>query len=192
MFPPHQSYFFDHVQKIVQDEFTPNLTEFLKTYSATTGVFHFDGTIEDQLVRITDIGGRSSERRKWRSFLDQKPHLVFYFVALDDYDGNRLDQSLETWGELTAFSQLEGSLFILVLNRKDKFKKKLHEVPLSHYDPELGFFQSQDHKFCISYMIEKFQAWTRGSGFMVPFVTNSIKQKSHHEILASIFKTLGF
>lgn len=57
---------------------------------------------------IQDVGGRPSELKKWPLVLKKKPHVIAFFVSLDEYDQkeaydtsqNKLKTALNVWSEV--------------------------------------------------------------------------------------------
>ena len=79
----------------------PNTKDVLKSRVRTIGVVETEFQINNSIVRMFDVGGQRSERRKWIQCFDDVRALLFV-VAISEYDmsliedcdRNRLRESL--------------------------------------------------------------------------------------------------
>jgi len=104
----------------------------------TTGIQEVDLVFDGHHLKLIDVGGQLSERRKWLSLFDRVSMIIF-LVALNEYDltleedrsKNRLVDALSLWLNLTQAHTLQNVPFVLFLNKSDLFKKKIEKVPVS-------------------------------------------------------------
>ncbi|KAJ3425792.1 guanine nucleotide-binding protein subunit alpha [Anaeramoeba flamelloides] len=138
--PDTADYYLDDVERIMDDEFTPNTRDILNCRIPTSGVRLLNFNIDGIPWRVVDVGGQRSERRKWIHQFDNVTTLI-YVVAVSEYnqklyekDGiNRLDESLV--------------LFTKTINNKF-FKKKNCVILFNKYDLFSEKIKIQDLKVC--------------------------------------------
>lgn len=66
-------------------EFLPTDDDILNTYIATSGITTTYLGFDQVCYSVVDVGGASSERKKWRHVLGEVPYVVFV-VPLSAYD----------------------------------------------------------------------------------------------------------
>eukprot|EP01126_Amoeba_proteus_P028782 TRINITY_DN2835_c0_g1_i1.p1 TRINITY_DN2835_c0_g1~~TRINITY_DN2835_c0_g1_i1.p1 ORF type:complete len:193 (-),score=45.03 TRINITY_DN2835_c0_g1_i1:840-1418(-) len=87
---------------------------------------------------IIDVGGQRSERKKWLNCFSSVDAVLF-LMAMDEYDRmleesddeNRLVESLKVWNRLTSLEEFRNVPFILFMNKKDLFRKKIETIPMN-------------------------------------------------------------
>jgi len=130
--PSTADYFFHHAARIASEEYQPTMEDIFRAKLKTTGISEITFQTEGVEITIVDVGGQRSERRKWLHCFDDVTSVIF-LAALDeynmkleeDYNTNRLDESLKLFGEMTASQYFKPASWILFLNKSDVFKKKL-------------------------------------------------------------------
>jgi guanine nucleotide-binding protein G(i) subunit alpha len=119
--------------------------------------------IRESRFNVFDVGGQRSERKKWiHCFEGVKA--VIYVVAINEYDmftqedadKNRLLDSLEVFQDTVASQFLEGSDFILFLNKTDLLREKVATSPLTKCFPE--YTGAQTYEEVSQYIASKFEA----------------------------------
>ena len=93
---------------------------------------------------MIDVGGQRSERRRWIHCFDDVT-AVIYVVALSDYhlaleedpETNRMEESLNLFDSIVKCPYMNGTAFILFLNKVDIFEDsiKVNHIQLSDYFP---------------------------------------------------------
>lgn len=81
----------------------------MTVYSASSHFYSlFTGKIQAGPFHITDCGGKPSEKKRWPTLFEDKPHWIVFVVALDDYcvveakgKKNRLSLAVEMWKEVS-------------------------------------------------------------------------------------------
>lgn len=110
----------------------PNTNDILKSRVRTIGVVETEFRIEKLIVRMFDVGGQRSERRKWIQYFDDVCSLLFV-VAISEYDmsliedcdRNRLRESLQLFESLCNNIFFRNTVTILFLNKLDLFREKI-------------------------------------------------------------------
>ena len=65
--------------------YVPDQMDMLKCRLMTTGIEETTITVDGTSVRLLDVGGQKSERRKWINFFDNC-HVLLFFAPLCDYE----------------------------------------------------------------------------------------------------------
>ena len=100
---------------------------------------HTDFKKDDWLIRLIDVGGQRSQRKKWLMCFDGV-NVVLFVVAMSEYDQvllednqvNRMHESLRVFGEICSSHFLVSSHFLLFLNKKDVFDEKIISSPITN------------------------------------------------------------
>lgn len=101
-------YLFENMERITKEKYVPNTSDVLKSRVRTIGVVETEFRISKYTIRMIDMGGQRSERRKWIQCFDDVKALLFV-VAISDYDmtlvedcdRNRLRESLKLFESIT-------------------------------------------------------------------------------------------
>lgn len=132
------AYFFDNMDRFMGDNFVPSVEDVLRVRVRTTGIQEAQFKFDDIEIRMLDVGGQRSERRKWIHCFDQVT-CVMFCVALSEYDQalreektqNRMKESLLLFDEVCNSVWFRSTSFILFLNKTDLFKEKIARVDLT-------------------------------------------------------------
>jgi len=153
------AYYFDNMERFIQQDFEPNATDILKLRLKTTGVTETNFTSGGMDFSLVDVGGQRSERRKWLHCFDSVG-AVIYVIALDeynmslseDYRVNRLQEALDLFEEITESKHFTKTHFFVLFNKEDLFRSKIKSQPISQYfegfdedsyDNSIKFIQTQ-------------------------------------------------
>ena len=103
--------------------------------------------MKDRRFRLIDVGGQRSERRRWIHCFDDVTAVIFV-VALSDYhlsleedpSINRMDESLNLFDSIVRCPYMDGTEFIVFLNKVDIFEDSIKNkhIPLSDYFPNFN------------------------------------------------------
>jgi len=132
------TYFFDHIDRFMVDNYIPTQDDVLRARVRTTGIQEAEFKFEELEFRMLDVGGQRSERRKWIHCFDSVTAVMFC-VALSEYDQvlredasqNRMKESLLLFDEVSNSHWFKNTSFILFLNKTDLFKEKIARVDLT-------------------------------------------------------------
>ncbi|KAM9942377.1 hypothetical protein ACTFIW_001976 [Dictyostelium discoideum] len=129
--------FFDNIDRYMREDFVPNEQDVLRCRVRTTGIQESEFTFDKIRLKIVDVGGQRSQRRKWIHCFDCVTAVIFV-AAMSDYDQvlredesvNRTRESLALFKEIVNCDYFKETPIVLFLNKKDLFKEKLKRVPL--------------------------------------------------------------
>jgi len=134
------SYFFENIDRIFADDWMPTIPDILYSRTRTVGIneisFKFTGTT----MRLVDVGGQRSERRKWIHCFEEVT-AIFFIAAISEYDQvlredettNRIQESMNLFQEISNCDWFAQTPIILFLNKSDLFKEKLQRIPLKSF-----------------------------------------------------------
>jgi len=172
--------------------------DILKVRRKTTGIveYHIQFTAKEKQfafpMRLIDVGGQRSERKKWLSAFNGV-HCVIYMVALNEYDigleedenVNRMVDTLSLWHFLTGSPHLAKTPFMLFLNKSDLFAKKIEDVPLQTVFQDFAAFSQKPsvqkltpYEQSYKYFAAKFNAKYQGEGELFIHLTSAVDPSS--------------
>jgi guanine nucleotide-binding protein G(i) subunit alpha len=136
-------FYFNSLDRITAQDYTPTPEDILRSKMRTTGVTETVFESSGIEFTIVDVGGQRSERRKWLHVFENIT-AVIYLAALDAYDMtleeapevNRMEESLRVFSEITSSQWFRNTAFILFLNKSDLFAEKIKRKPLSDIFPD--------------------------------------------------------
>ena len=133
-------FYFGEVVRLSSPSYIPTVDDVLRSRVRTTGIVQSDFTIKNLNFSMFDVGGQRNERRKWIHCFDAVDAVVFVAslsefdqVLYEDESKNRLEEALELFKQIINNKWFKGAHFILFLNKKDLFQKKLEEKTFSDY-----------------------------------------------------------
>ncbi|CEO97605.1 hypothetical protein PBRA_000951 [Plasmodiophora brassicae] len=140
--PLAQKVFLDKVAIIAEPSWTPSRLDLVNFRVRTTGVLDQKIVKDDKSIRLVDVGGQRSERRKWIGQFSGVTAVLFV-VAASEYDQkcfednatNRLEESMAVFKEIVNNEQLANAGLVVFFNKTDMLKKKLKTIPFKDYVP---------------------------------------------------------
>jgi len=141
-------YYFDAIDRIMQPDFIPNEQDVLRSRAKTTGIIETEFDLKDTKIKLVDVGGQRSERKKWMHCFQDVTAIIFC-VAISEYDlklyeddkVNRMHESLDLFKQTINnewFSGARGSApaMIVFSNKSDLFREKIQKVDLKVCFPD--------------------------------------------------------
>ncbi|KAI5478686.1 WD repeat protein, Quinonprotein alcohol dehydrogenase-like protein [Pseudohyphozyma bogoriensis] len=137
------SYFFNALPRLATPGYVPTNSDILRTRVRSTGITEERFKIKGYMLRVFDVGGQRSERKKWIHCFENVQVLLFV-AAINEYDQllwednsiNRLDEASMLFESISSSRWFERSSFVLLLNKVDLFSAKLSVSPLENYYPD--------------------------------------------------------
>ncbi|KAF7488704.1 Guanine nucleotide-binding protein G(o) subunit alpha [Sarcoptes scabiei] len=125
-------YYFENMDRITEIKYVPTTTDIVKSRIRTIGVVETEFKVHKSIIRMFDVGGQRSERRKWIQYFDDVRTLLFV-VAISEYDmtliedstRNRLQESLLLFESICNNLLFRNTSTILFLNKYDLFREKI-------------------------------------------------------------------
>uniref|UniRef100_A0A672JZ71 Guanine nucleotide-binding protein subunit alpha n=1 Tax=Sinocyclocheilus grahami TaxID=75366 RepID=A0A672JZ71_SINGR len=78
-------YYMANLERIAAPDFIPTAQDVLRVRFPTTGINDYSFSVEKITLRIVDVGGQKSERRKWIHCFENVTSLIF-LASLSEYD----------------------------------------------------------------------------------------------------------
>ncbi|KYQ93064.1 G-protein subunit alpha 8 [Tieghemostelium lacteum] len=156
-------YYFENIQRFLEDDFVPTEEDCIMTRVRTTGisVTEFDeGPVH---FRVVDVGGQRNERKKWIHCFDDVKALLFVVnlagydqVMFEDPSQNRMQESLTLFGQICNNPIFAETPTFLVLNKKDLFESMIQKTDLSKCFPD--YKGGPDVKQALDFIQQKYQS----------------------------------
>ncbi|XP_061093322.1 guanine nucleotide-binding protein subunit alpha-11-like [Conger conger] len=136
-------YYMDNLDRIAAPNYIPSAQDVLRVRMPTTGINDYSFKMEKIFLRIVDVGGQKSERRKWIHCFENVMSLIF-LASLSEYDQvleeqeteNRLEESLALFSTTIHSQWFEDTSVILFLNKTDILSDKIKTSDLQTYFPD--------------------------------------------------------
>jgi GTPase SAR1 family protein len=164
----HLPYFFDNIERILAEDYTPSTEDILRCRQRTAGANSTPIWVDKNWFTFWDIGGQRPERSKWESVLNENNFAaILYFVASDEFDCADKDEEYEyTKFEMSKMifrEMLTSNLIakdapvILFMNRSDLFEDrwKTTEGPES-FRATFPDFQGESSQDALNFLIQYF------------------------------------
>ncbi|XP_034035659.1 guanine nucleotide-binding protein subunit alpha-11-like [Thalassophryne amazonica] len=135
-------YYMINLDRISAPNYIPTEQDVLRVRFPTTGIHDYSFNIETVTLRIVDVGGQKSERRKWIHCFENVTSLIF-LASLSEYDQvleeretiNRMHESLALFYTTIHSPWFHSTSIILFLNKTDILADKIQTSDLQKYFP---------------------------------------------------------
>ncbi|CAF0987549.1 unnamed protein product [Adineta steineri] len=137
-------YFLDDIDRISQANFIPTDDDFLRVRIPTTDIVQEDFQFPNARLRVIDVGGQRTERRKWIHCFDNVTSIIF-LASLIEYDQNIVDEpsaqnlmkeSVALFSVILLSDYFYNASIILFLNKTDLLPERLASKPLRYTYPD--------------------------------------------------------
>ncbi|XP_006869110.1 PREDICTED: guanine nucleotide-binding protein subunit alpha-15 [Chrysochloris asiatica] len=78
-------YYLTHLERITEESYIPTAQDVLRSRMPTTGINEYCFSVQKTNLRIVDVGGQKSERKKWIHCFENVIALI-YLASLSEYD----------------------------------------------------------------------------------------------------------
>ncbi|XP_042697458.2 guanine nucleotide-binding protein subunit alpha-15 isoform X3 [Chrysemys picta bellii] len=135
-------YFLSSLERIAEDSYIPTAQDVLRSRMPTTGISEYCFSMQEMILRIVDVGGQKSERKKWIHCFENVIALI-YLASLSEYDQcleenseeNRMRESLALFRTILELPWFQSASVILFLNKTDLLEDKITHSDLAAYFP---------------------------------------------------------
>ncbi|KAJ2999237.1 hypothetical protein HDV02_003331 [Globomyces sp. JEL0801] len=132
--------FFQNAGRVLQDDYIPNILNFRKP---TEHIHDTIFKIRDNPMHFIDVNGLKHTRKAWVPYFDDC-NAIFFVASLSCYDQmlvendqiNRMVDAIQLFESLINNPLLSKPNFVLFLNKKDLFEKKIKKVPITNFFPD--------------------------------------------------------
>ncbi|EAY13558.1 transducin alpha subunit, putative [Trichomonas vaginalis G3] len=161
--PDHMDYFFNKIDKIVQEDFQPSDEDILKARIRTIGIDKVTINCDDALIRIYDVGGQKSERSKWEKCMSEVQGVIFC-VSFAEFDKPmfespeipRIQDALSIFEQVTHKEKFQNAPFFVLCNKYDAFSDRIKNTDA--FSKTFPQYQGNPHDpdECAKFMTELF------------------------------------
>ncbi|XP_041861329.1 guanine nucleotide-binding protein subunit alpha-11-like [Melanotaenia boesemani] len=135
-------YYMTNLDRISSLDYIPTEQDVLRVRFPTTGIHDYSFNIKTITLRIVDVGGQKSERRKWIHCFENVTSLIF-LASLSEFDQvleeretiNRMAESLALFYTTIHSPWFLNTSIILFLNKTDILADKIQTSDLNKYFP---------------------------------------------------------
>ncbi|XP_026160838.1 guanine nucleotide-binding protein subunit alpha-11-like [Mastacembelus armatus] len=135
-------YYMSNLDRISSPDYIPTEQDVLRVRFPTTGIHDYAFTIKTITLRIVDVGGQKSERRKWIHCFENVTSLIF-LASLSEYNQvleeresiNRMHESLALFYTTIHSPWFFNTSIILFLNKTDILADKIQTSDLQKCFP---------------------------------------------------------
>lgn len=155
-------YYLNALDRISAPNYIPTQQDVLRTRVKTTGIIETNFSYKNLNIKMLDVGGQRSERKKWIHCFEGVTAIIFC-VAMSEYDlvlaeddeMNRMRESMKLFESICNNKWFTDTSIILFLNKKDLFQEKIKVSPLTICFPE--FNGSNTYEETSRYIASKFE-----------------------------------
>lgn len=134
------NYYLSDIDRIAASDYIPTDQDVLRVRVPTTGINEYSFNMHKVCLRIVDVGGQKSERRKWIHCFENVMSVIF-LASLSEYDQvleeseneNRMRESLALFHFIVKSKYFQTSSIILFLNKMDILQEKILKSHLAEY-----------------------------------------------------------
>ncbi|TDL17128.1 G-protein alpha subunit [Rickenella mellea] len=189
------SYFLSEVLRIGKSDYIPTENDVLRARQKSIGIIETRLTTGQRSIRIFDVGGVRSERKKWIHCFESVTSIIFC-TALSEYDQvlledrgqNRMVESLVLFESVTNSRWFLHTSIILLLNKIDVFRSKIFKVPLVKYFPEYTGGAVIDK--AIKFILWRFMQVNRARLSVYPHLTQATDTGNIRLVFATVKETI--
>jgi hypothetical protein len=128
---------------IFSEAFTPSDEDILKLRTVTMAISHSIFIVKNVNFHFFDVSGLKHHRKSWIAYFDNVD-VVLFVTSLSSYDQvmvedpltNRMLDSIMLFGKTVNNPLLKDKSFLIFLNKKDVYEKKVAKVAISDYFPQ--------------------------------------------------------
>jgi len=169
-------YFFDKIDEIHSPNYNPSNQDVLYSRVRTIGINEITFKLTGTLIRLVDVGGQRSERRKWIHCFEDVT-VIFYICAMNEYDQvlredettNRLQEAMNLFQEISTCDWFSQTPIMLFLNKSDLFREKIKRVPLKSFFA--NYTGENDYNLATKYLSDEFTTLSRKTSGLYVHVT---------------------
>eukprot|EP00730_Choanoeca_flexa_P019795 TRINITY_DN9679_c0_g2_i2.p1 TRINITY_DN9679_c0_g2~~TRINITY_DN9679_c0_g2_i2.p1 ORF type:complete len:214 (+),score=48.43 TRINITY_DN9679_c0_g2_i2:701-1342(+) len=130
--PDNTQYIYNAIDRIAADDYIPSIQDILHARFATTGIVEFRFKLPRVELKVIDVGGQRSQRRKWMHCFEDVTAVLF-ISSLSEYDQvlaedgrtNRVVESLNLFRVVAREPWFRRASMIVFLNKVDLLEQKL-------------------------------------------------------------------
>jgi transposase-like protein len=131
------------MERILKPSYEPTNDDILNLRTVTQSVSDTVFTVGTNRIHVFDVSGLKHHRKSWLSYFDCC-HSILFVASLSSYDQtlvedptiNRMSDALVLFDQMSNHPLLSKIDFILFLNKRDIYAKKVKQIPIAKFFPE--------------------------------------------------------
>lgn len=159
------AYFANHIQRVCAAGYIPSQEDILRSRVKTTGITETSIHLGDKILRVFDVGGVRSERKKWIRVSENVDSVVFTVDAsayckklVEDESANRMQEQLNLWQSTANSRWFTKTNFVLVFTKVDTLPETIELCPIATFFPE---FQQSIEDCSMAQLIDSYLAFLK-------------------------------
>jgi len=136
-------YFMENIDQISKPDYYAQNEDIVRCRQRTVGFTQLEFQYENDIIRVVDLGGHSSEQKKWDT-ITENAHSILYLASLTHYNmpdpyhpkRTKLEESLQVFDELIKKEAFKNCGLIIFLNKEDLFKNQIKQKKFSEIFPD--------------------------------------------------------
>ncbi|KAF9580453.1 hypothetical protein BGW38_002901, partial [Lunasporangiospora selenospora] len=136
-------YFFDSVDRIYAQDYTPDDADILRCRVKSTGITETTFHLGPLTYRMFDVGGQRSERKKWIHCFEGVTAVLFLVAIsgydqclVEDKDANQMEEAMMLFDQICNSQWFVNTSMILFMNKTDIFRQKILTSSIGRYFPD--------------------------------------------------------
>lgn len=141
--PDNLQYFFPSLDRLFDPAYQPTEQDIIRCRARTIGITETSFRLRDQDLRMVDVGGQKSERRKWIHCFQDVTSILFLVslsgydqCLVEDKDANQMQDAMTIWDSICHSQWFKQTSIILFLNKDDLFQKKVPKSAIKNFFPD--------------------------------------------------------
>lgn len=159
------SYFASHIQRVTAFGYSPTEEDILRSRVKTTGIAEIEIHLEDTILRVFDVSGVWSERKKWLHAFGNVNSIVFTVDAtaycqelLADASFKHMQEQLLLWNGVANNRWFTNTNFVLVFTKVDSLPETIELCPITKFCPD---FQEPVESCGMAQLIDSYLAFLK-------------------------------
>lgn len=141
--PDNLQYFFPSLDRLFEPTYQPTEQDIIRCRARTIGITETSFILADNDLRMVDVGGQKSERRKWIHCFQDVTSILFLVslsgydqCLVEDKDANQMQDAMTIWDSICHSQWFKQTSIILFLNKDDLFQKKVAKSAIKNFFPD--------------------------------------------------------
>jgi GTPase SAR1 family protein len=151
--------FLERMEEVLKVGYVTTMQDVFLCRVRTSGIVEATFCVDKTFVRIVDVGGQRTERKKWIHCFENVTAVLFMVdtsaynsVLEEDGRTNCMEEALNLFGDICDCDWFRNSSIILFLNKQDLFRKKVGEVSIKGFFPN---FEGEENLETVSTFLEE-------------------------------------
>lgn len=190
------AYYLDNVLRFADEKFVPTALDMIQARTRTTGVIEFAADTESYKMRVIDVGGQKSERKKWVMCFDHVQAIVwvcnltgFAKRLFEDAQKRQIEEDLPLFESIVTKDAIRGIPVFLVLNKKDLFAMARQTTDLrSVFSDYQGDNSMDDFE---AFLVNKFRTLVPSETPFRSFTISATNANEVDKVIRAVKTTVG-